>query len=734
MFRKIKYLFSLFIAFFFFGGTPVEFGTEATFFHGFMIPKPVITIGLGTNLKDIHIRSTAGMKIYEVDTGYTLLAEDADEVRIKGGGEKITEKYVILLAHAKEREEADLLAAQFKSRSGGKVYVTEDTEEDAPGVFEVKLGDFLTRGDALAKVAELNAAGMKDIWIDREEVVEEPSRPVWMLVADELKSLNRESALYFIPANPQSFLTLNGRRYRGFLMMKGSRKGIVLVNYVNLEDYLKSVVPGELSPGQFNALEALKAQAVAARTYALKNMGQFKSLGYDLVNTPRSQLYMGMSSEQPLSTRAVEETRGEVLRFRGELINAMYTSTCGGMTEDVEKIFAGRPVPYLQSVECASEKQPEWQIDAKIPVTPILIDGRNASLDVAFLLGLGIVPMGAEPLDFRREASFDEAVEWIKDARRLLGARDNGFDPDSSAFDFVNLARLLVDAFSWKDRVQQLLRPGEVDFILKDTAPVQEKDRRPLAYCFQSRLFPSSVRTGNVQRPVSRAELAVALARIIKGQKDFFETGTFRASRKGTIEVGRDLERKTLALSNHVRLLRTIDGETSFATRLDLLGGESVRWLERDGQVAYLEVFYPPNSNTLDRSSRFNRWQVTNTRQELETRINQSYPIGKLVDVEVKSRGDSGRATELLLTGADKTATVRGFQIRAALGLRDTLFVIDRAYDEQGRIERFTFSGRGWGHGVGLCQVGAYGLAIAGGKYQDILKKYYTGVKLDKIY
>jgi stage II sporulation protein D len=46
----------------------------------------------------------------------------------------------------------------------------------------------------------------------------------------------------------------------------------------------------------------------------------------------------------------------------------------------------------------------------------------------------------------------------------------------------------------------------------------------------------------------------------------------------------------------------------------------------------------------------------------------------------------------------------------------------------------FTFSGRGWGHGVGLCQVGAYGMAVAGGKYQDILHKYYTGVKLDKIY
>jgi len=732
-FDKFKYLFILFVAFFFFGGIPVEFGTEGAFFHGFMIPKPVITVGLGTNLKDIHIRSSAGMKIYEVDTGYRLIAEDADEIRIKGGGEKLTEKYVILLAHAKEREEADQLAAGFTLKVGGPVSVAEDVEADAAGVYEVRLGDFLTRGDALAKVAELNAAGLKDIWIDREEVVAEPSRPIWMVLDDKLESLSRESQLYFIPANPQSFLTLNGRSYRGFLTMAGTPKGIVVVNHVNLEDYLKSVVPGELSPGQFGALEALKAQAVAARTYALRNIGAFRSLGFDLFNTPRSQLYMGMASEHPVSTRAVEETKGVVMLYKGGLINALYTSTCGGRTEDAENVFSGRPVPYLKGVDCSYEKQPEWQIEARTPVAPILIDGRNVHLDVALLLGLGIVPMGAEPLDFRAEASFDEAVEWIKDTRRLLGIKEPGFIPGPASLSFVSLARLLVDAFAWKDRIDQLLLPGEVDFLLKDLPEVQGKDRGPLALCFQSGLFPSAVRAGEIHLPVTRAELAMALARVVKDYKDFFRTGTFRAAGKGTIEVGQDFERKTLHLSNHVRLLRTIDGETTFATKLTLLGGENVRWLDRDGEVAYLEVLYPPNSNVLDRSSRFNRWQVRKTRQELEARLSQYYPIGRLVDINIQSRGDSGRATEIVIAGTERSATVLGFQIRAALGLRDTLFVIDRAYGEDGSVDQFTFSGRGWGHGVGLCQVGAYGMAVAGAKYPDILKKYYSGIKIDKI-
>ena len=731
---RFRYFFILFVGFFFFGGTPVEFGTEGAFFHGFMIPKPVIRVGLGTNLKDIRIRASSGMKIYEVNTGYRIINDDADEVEVRGAAEKLTEKYIIVLGHAKESEEAEQLASTYRAQFGGTVSVAAERDAAAGGVFEIKLGDFLTRGDALAKIVQLNAAGLKDIWIDREEIVEEPSRPIWMVIGNELKSLDRMSDLYFIPANPQSYLTLNGQSYRGFLVLAGGPRGIVIVNYVNLEDYLKSVVPGELSPGQFNAIEAQKAQAVAARTYALKNLKQFDQFGYDLINTPRSQVYVGMVSENPLSTRAVEETKGEVIRYHGELINALYTSTCGGRTEDAEKVFAGRPVPYLKSVECSFEKQKEWQLEARTPVTPIMVDGRNASLDVAFLVGLGIVPMGAEPLDFRAAVSFDEAVEWLKDVRRLLGVRDKGFVPDSAALDFVSLARLLVEAFGWQPRTEELLLPGEVDFILKDLPQVQGKDRRPLAYCFQAGLFPASVRTGGCERPVRRAELAMALARVIKDHKDFFKTGTFRAAGKGTIEVGEDFNRRTLALSNHVRLLRTIENETTFATKLDLLGGENIRWLEREGQVAYLEVFHPPNSNVLDRSSRFNRWTVRTSRQDLERLVGQSYAIGTLVDVEVKARGDSGRVTELLLTGSLSSVTVHGFQIRAVLGLRDTLFVIDRAYDEGGHVDQFTFSGRGWGHGVGLCQVGAYGMAVTGAKYQDILKKYYSGVKIDKIY
>ena len=77
---------------------------------------------------------------------------------------------------------------------------------------------------------------------------------------------------------------------------------------------------------------------------------------------------------------------------------------------------------------------------------------------------------------------------------------------------------------------------------------------------------------------------------------------------------------------------------------------------------------------------------------------------------------------------------MHSYQIRNALGLKENLFVIDRERDERGRVTAFVFTGRGWGHGVGMCQTGAYGLAKEGYSFTAILQKYYTGVKVQKMY
>src|SRR5687768_8984253 len=147
-------------------------------------------------------------------------------------------------------------------------------------------------------------------------------------------------------------LEIETRAYRGALEIFGNtRRTLTVVNELPLEEYLRGVVPNELNPAAFGELEALKAQAVAARTYIQRNLGQFKNEGYDICATDACQVYFGTLTEDALATRAVVETRGMVATYNGRPINALYSSTCGGRTEDAEHIFTEK-VPYLVSTSC----------------------------------------------------------------------------------------------------------------------------------------------------------------------------------------------------------------------------------------------------------------------------------------------------------------------------------------------------------------------------------------------
>ena len=110
------------------------------------------------------------------------------------------------------------------------------------------------------------------------------------------------------------------------------------------------MVPRELGPVAFPLLEAQKAQAVAARTYAIANIGRRASDGYDLRATTDDQVYGGYAAEHPLSNRAVDETAGLVATYAGKPIDALYSSTSGGHTADNEESFSGTPVSYLRGV------------------------------------------------------------------------------------------------------------------------------------------------------------------------------------------------------------------------------------------------------------------------------------------------------------------------------------------------------------------------------------------------
>jgi stage II sporulation protein D len=732
--KPSKYFLGAFAVLFFLAGKPPEFGQENQFFQGFLIQNPVIKIGLGVNLEEITIQASSGMKVYEVGSDYRLLAQDVDEIQVKGHKEILTEKFVLQVAQTAKREEAEKLAARLKPEAGQKVYVVSGGESKPEGLYQVRIGDFLTRSEALKFIKTLNRQGVGEAWILREEVTEEESHPLWVLVGDELETLNNETVIYFIPTDQESYLSYKGTQYRGIFVLRASPKGLVLVNTLNLENYLTGVVPEELSPDRFHGFEALKAQAVAARTYAIRNLGLNRDLGFDLCDTPKCQVYGGLSAERAESNRAVEETKGEVALYKGKLINALYTSTCGGMTEDIENVFEGQAQPYLKSTECTYEKQKEWTLESR-PLLPVWMNGRSIERETAMLIGLGIIPRETNPSYYREPVIFEEASAWIGKALALVGKSSEKFAPPESLLNFPNLAGLIIAAFHWEDRVKNLMLPSEVEFVLRDFPPVRKDARDSIAYLIHSGVFPSTPEMADEKRTATRGEMVYILTKAIRSYFDPGRKGLLRGlTRKNELEVEADGESRVIPISPDVFLFRAQDGEVFPASRLYLLGGEDIRWVENGGEIGFLEVSYQVSTATLDRGSPFHRWLVRQSKTELEKRINEYYPIGALQDVVVLKRGKSRRVTELEIIGTESQVVVKGLKIRWVLGLRDTLFTLDKEYDAGGGTSHYVFAGKGWGHGVGLCQVGASRMAQSGADYKEILKKYYQDIKISQYY
>ena len=121
--------------------------------------------------------------------------------------------------------------------------------------------------------------------------------------------------------------------FPGMVLFKAEKGKVTAINAVDVEDYLRGVVPYEIGKLDSSRIEALKAQAVAARTYAYKHFGSRESLGFEVYADTKDQVYKGLESATPLTDNAVKATRGIVMTYGGDFIIAYYHSTCGGKTE-----------------------------------------------------------------------------------------------------------------------------------------------------------------------------------------------------------------------------------------------------------------------------------------------------------------------------------------------------------------------------------------------------------------
>ena len=464
-------------------------------------------------------------------------------------------------------------------------------------------------------------------------------------------------------------LQLDDRTYRGYIEVFGNaRNTFTIVNELPLEDYLLGVVPNELSPSTFGQLEALKAQSVAARTYAVKNMGQSRLEGYDICNTDACQVYMGAGTEDPLATQAVRETRGMIATYNGLPINALYSSTCGGRTEAAENIFQEK-LPYLVSVLCEF-KHPQ---PMKFTSTRLIVDYKNAVLSTA-------------------------GVTDFTQLRKFMGMTGSGEPPS--------------------------LAVGPLATWLRTNFYPNVKPGSDLEFMVEQGILPGT----------GRAVLSEVLFRLIDKKSSFeWQQGVLTQWDGQTMKLnvgGKIIDFKVNP--NALYFFRMGDERTAMKDG-EWIGGELFEFRAVDGaiqMIVYRKNWVNPSA---DRYSRLAEWQVHKTRQEIETAF-KSLNVGEIRGMRVIERGPSERPVSTEIAGSLRKANVRALNLRTMLGLRDSLFYFDEERNAKGELIGMTFYGQGWGHGVGMCQVGAYGMALDGAMYDQILKKYYTGIELKKSY
>ncbi len=630
------------------------------------------------------------------------------------------------------------------------------------------------------------------------------------------ESKSRASA----PTDKPLAVRVGANEYRGEIHLVLNRRGrINVINAVSMEAYLRGVVPMELPPGPYPAIEALKAQAVAARTYALANRSQHGDDGFDMYDDARSQVYAGLTGERALSDRAVEATRGMIAVFNHDSgharpIQALYTANCGGRTENNEAVFGGAPLSYLRGVACAPDGMTAAVRDVTTNRTvdrSMDIEDRSVLRGVALLDVLGFhLPSRVTGSYLRSAADQVEVTRWVERVASLTQKDKPSFER-GDATRLPGFARLVAAAIYGEGRVNLLLPPADVDYLLAGLGGegLPREARADVAMLLKDGLLV----TGGLdsRAALTRAQILETLARALSLKPQIpnlksqisdlrFQISDLRsgaalpsengrvllagadalakaqprakqqlatnntsgqanrlpdpksATRPGELTTGditaRQIPRaassqpaaaqqnESFEVDGDAWLFRSLGGTSYAVGRLALIGGERITYhLNSKGRIDFLEALPSERGASSDRFSSIAEWTVRVTRDEMEQRLARSrVDVGKLESIEPVAFSASHRVTEVEVAGDEGRSRLRGRKIIGALGLRENLFVVDAEKDARGDIVAFLFTGRGWGHGVGLCQTGAFGLAKEGYSYTAILQKYYTGVKLQKIY
>jgi stage II sporulation protein D len=707
---------------------------------------PLLRIGLPPSQK-ILVASKGEFKILNATTlepVWENAYSDEIAVVVEGAPEgPVGKLYRIQVGAFNSNQTAEQERARLSARYGvdGVVHHVPDR-----GSYRVRLGASQDRQRLSPLLDRMRADGMEGLWISEE--------PRQAITAATLRLVNTGtyasvatdlSRLVVVPVSARP-VQVEGVGYKGVVELRIDAYGKIRpVNWVELETYLRGVVPAELGPEVWPEIEALKAQAVAARTYVWKNLGQFADDGYDLCATPRCQVYKGAPAEHPLSDRAIQATSGRILLWDNKPISALYTATCGGHTEDAVEIFPEEDAPYLKGVPCRAEEDALRTHSGTLAGRKMQAirtgTGTGVTREWALLAASGVVDWAGQ-----------EAAGQVLTARDLLGWADRlatltgrheaartALDPSAGSFRSLGeAAEALVESLGWGERPEVLLETEDIEAVLRDpdAASLPLSQRRALAYLALSEgLAPFPDGSYKVGDPPTRGRVLPVLVKVGEAYDGFDLKSGRVASLKGRqLRMVRGKGEVRLQVGDKPYLFGRSGGRVVPVQSLELWPGDQVRYrVGADGHIAFLELLPPVKGVSDDRSSSVYSWELRKSRRKVENAINRRVAIGTLQNLKALRRGVSGRIVELEVTGTRATTVVKGFDLRNLLGLRESLAVIEIQRDAAGQVDSVVFAGKGWGHGVGLCQVGAYGMAVRGKNFKEILAHYYQGATLGKL-
>jgi stage II sporulation protein D len=221
------------------------------------------------------------------------------------------------------------------------------------------------------------------------------------------------------------FLTLDGRRFRGEFTVYPADNGVMVVNVVPLEEYLRGVVPLEIGPRGAHERAAVEAQAITARSYARVRLRPASATRYDLLANVTHQVYGGADAETPVADEAIRATRGLVLTYAGRIVDAVYHSTCGGTTAGASEVWRSADQPYLRPV---SDRIPGTDrhycdISPRFRWTRVITNSELTGLLARYLSTYAEVGAGGPGTARRAEQDGHTASGWV---RALVVTTDRG--------------------------------------------------------------------------------------------------------------------------------------------------------------------------------------------------------------------------------------------------------------------------------------------------------------------